>query len=129
MNIKLNWDSLGIATSLVCAIHCMLLPLLFTSLPFFGINIIHNNVFEWAMIAIAFMVGIYALVHGYIKHHKNIMPVLFFGVGFMFLVAKQFFAVFEVWFVIPAVGFIIFAHYKNYLLCKKSKCASPHHTH
>jgi hypothetical protein len=129
MNIKLNWDSLGIATSLACAIHCILLPLLFTSLPLFGVNIIHNGMFEWVMIGLAFLVGMYALVHGYVKHHQNNLPVLLFSIGFFCLVAKQFLIAYEVWFIIPAVVFIIAAHYKNYLLCKKSKCSSPHHTH
>jgi len=46
MNFKTNWDGLGIITSLACAIHCVILPMIATSLPLFGINIIHNNVFE-----------------------------------------------------------------------------------
>ena len=33
MRLKINWDALGIATSLACAIHCAVLPLLLTSLP------------------------------------------------------------------------------------------------
>ena len=28
MNVKINWDGLGIATSLACAIHCIVLPLI-----------------------------------------------------------------------------------------------------
>ena len=56
MNFKINWDGLGIATSLACAIHCAILPLILTSLPLFGVNIIHNMFFEWRMIALAFIV-------------------------------------------------------------------------
>src|SRR6186713_800158 len=91
MNIKINWDGLGIATSLACAIHCAILPLVLTSLPLFGINIIHNMSFEWMMISIAFAVGIYSLYHGYIKHHRSVTPVSIFAIGFCFLIAKQFF--------------------------------------
>ena len=76
MKFKINWDGLGIATSLACAIHCIVLPLVLTSLPLFGINIIHNVYFEWAMIIIAFAVGVYALVHGYHTHHKKPLPVI-----------------------------------------------------
>ena len=47
MNIKLNWDALGIVTSIACAIHCALLPVLMSTLPVFGINIIDNVFFEW----------------------------------------------------------------------------------
>ncbi len=129
MKLKINWDSLGIATSLACAIHCVLLPVAFTSLPLLGINIIHNGFFEWAMILLAFSVGVYALVHGYKTHHGNNLPIILFIVGFALLVTKQFLLPYEVYFVVPAVILIISAHYKNYQLCTKSKCASPHHVH
>jgi hypothetical protein len=129
MKLKLNWDNVGIATSLACAIHCILLPLVFTSLPLFGINIIHNIFFEWGMIALAFFVGVYALVHGYKTHHRNNLPIILFTAGFSFLIVKQFFLQYESFLVVPAVIFIIAAHVKNYQLCKKSRCASPHHVH
>jgi hypothetical protein len=54
MNFKINWDALGITASLACAIHCAVLPLMLTSLPLFGINIIHNAIFEYSMIGLAF---------------------------------------------------------------------------
>lgn len=129
MNFKLNWDALGIGTSILCAIHCALLPVLMGSLPVFGVNIIHNLAFEWSMIAIAFAVGSYSLFHGYIKHHRSLVPVLIFSVGFIFLVLKQFFAQYEVPFLIIAVVLIICAHFYNYRLCHRSKCSSPHHKH
>jgi hypothetical protein len=129
MNVKLNWDAMGIATSIACAIHCALLPVLLSTLPVFGINIIHNVFFEWGMIAIAFMVGIYSLYHGFIKHHHNYLPFYIFMAGFLFLVLKQFFHQFEFLFLGIAVSLIITAHYYNYRLCHKSKCASPHHKH
>jgi purine-cytosine permease-like protein len=129
MNLKINWDGLGIATSLACAIHCMLLPILLTSLPLFGINIIHNLYFEWGMILFAFGVGVYALVHGYKTHHKNALPVFLFTVGFMLLITKQFFIPVEGYFIVPAVILIVSAHYLNYRLCTKRKCNSPHHAH
>lgn len=129
MKLKLNWDGLGVFTSLACAIHCAILPLLATSLPLFGINIIHNGYFEWTMIGIAFVVGSYSLFHGYIKHHQSFLPVTIFSVGFLFLITKQFFHSIEILFLIPAVILIISAHYFNYRLCQKSKCVSPHHKH
>ena len=129
MNIKLNWDALGIGTSILCAIHCALLPVLMGSFPVFGVNIIHNLAFEWSMIVIAFVVGSYSLFHGYIKHHRSLVPVLIFGIGFIFLVLKQFFAQYEISLLIIAVIFIISAHFYNYRLCHRSRCSSPHHKH
>ena len=129
MNVKVNWDGLGIFTSVACAIHCAILPLLVASLPLFGVNIIHNNIFEWSMISIAFAVGAYALYHGYLKHHRSYLPMAVFSTGIIFLIAKQIFHSWEIILLIPAVIFIISAHFINYRLCQKSKCASPHHKH
>ena len=129
MNVKLNWDGLGIATSIACAIHCAVLPLILTSLPLFGVNIIHNLFFEWSMIAIAFVVGAYSLFHGYNKHHHSLQPVIVFAIGFVFLAGKQFFHAHETYLLIPAVLLIVTAHYLNYRLCHRSKCSSPHHQH
>jgi MerC mercury resistance protein len=129
MKVKLNWDALGIATSVACAIHCALLPVLVSTLPVFGINIIHNSFFEWGMIALAFFVGSYSLFHGYIKHHRSFAAINIFTAGFIFLVLKQFFHQFEYLFLGIAVALIISAHFYNFRLCQKSKCASPHHKH
>jgi hypothetical protein len=129
MNIKLNWDALGIGTSVLCAIHCALLPILMSTLPVFGVNIIHNVIFEWGMIVLAFAVGSYSLFHGYIKHHRSLIPVLIFSFGFIFLVLKQFFTAYEIPLLLVAVAFIISAHFYNYRLCHRSKCSSPHHKH
>ena len=130
MAIKTNWDVFGIVTSVACAIHCALLPLITTTLPLFGFNIIHNAVFEWGMIALAFFVGAYSLFHGFIKHHRNMVPFFLFSGGVCFLVLKQLFPAAEYLFLAFAVCLIITAHIVNYRFCKHSKsCDSPHHVH
>ena len=109
---------MGIATSMVCAIHCALLPLFLTSLPLFGINIIHNTLFEASMIGLAFCIGSYSLYHGHKKHHHNWLPLIIFSFGFIFLILKQFFAEYETWLLIPAVILIISAHLLNFRFCR-----------
>ena len=130
MAIKVNWDYMGITTSVACAIHCALLPVVASTLPIFGINIIHNTFFEWGMIILAFAVGSYSLLHGFIKHHKNYLPIYIFFTGFIFLVLKQFIISQQYLFLAIAVFLIITAHLFNYRYCKQSKaCNSPHHKH
>ena len=119
MNAKINWDAFGITASLACAIHCALLPLFFTSLPVFGINIIENPIVEIAMVALAFAIGIYSLFHGWKKHHHSLVPMLIFTGGFVCLVLKLFFVSYEGWLLIPAVAGIVLAHFLNYKLCKQ----------
>ena len=116
---KIDWDLMGIITSIACAIHCAILPVILTSLPLFGINVINNSSFEWMMIGIAFTVGCYALSHGYRKHHKNRKPLLVFTLGFIFLISKQFFYRYEFLFLAPAVCSILYAHFLNFRYCRQ----------
>ncbi|MES2645394.1 MAG: MerC domain-containing protein [Bacteroidota bacterium] len=118
---RINLDGLGIAASLVCAIHCAVLPLLFTSIPLMGIDIIKNKAFEYGMIGLAFVIGSYALYHGYRKHHHRLIPFSLLIVGFVFLFLKEALPKHHVWMVIPALVFIIAAHFSNYQYCKKAK--------
>lgn len=126
---KINWDAMGIITSVACAIHCALLPVIMSSLPVFGVNIIHNQAFEWTMIGIALVVGCYSLYHGYTRHHRQATPLLIFAAGFIFLVLKQVFHSNEVIFLSIAVACIITAHFFNYRLSQASKCSAPGHSH
>ena len=120
MNVKINWDALGITTSIACAIHCALLPLLLTSLPIFGVEILNNNFFEYFMIFAAFVIGVASLYHGWKKHHHKIAPLLVFMVGIACLVAKQVWHEYQFQLLIPAVISIVFAHWLNYRFCKKA---------
>ena len=114
----MNWDALGITASVACAIHCAVLPLVITSLPVFGFDIIQNTLFEYAMILLAFVVGIYALSHGFRKHHRRLLPLTVFTIGIVFLLAKQLYHSLHLWLLIPAVLAIVSAHYINYRLSR-----------
>jgi uncharacterized membrane protein YoaK (UPF0700 family) len=118
MNLKINWDALGISASVACAIHCALLPLIFTSLPLFGVDIIENIAFEYGMIILALVVGIYSLYHGYKKHHHNILPIALFILGITCLFAKQAWHELQYYFLVPALILVVLAHYINYRFCK-----------
>jgi hypothetical protein len=118
MRGKINWDAIGITTSLACAIHCALLPLFLTSLPLFGVNIIENQGFEICMVALAFGVGSYSLYHGRKKHHHSWLPLIVFGIGVVLLLAKIGWHEWSLVLLIPAVTAIVSAHYLNYRLCR-----------
>jgi uncharacterized membrane protein YoaK (UPF0700 family) len=118
MSFKINWDALGITTSIACAIHCAVLPLFLSSLPLFGVNIIDNLYFEYLMVLIAFVVGMYALYHGRKKHHHRKLPMLVFTVGILLLLAKVIWHQWQLWLLFPAVFFIVTAHYLNFKFCR-----------
>lgn len=120
MGRKINWDVLGISASVACAIHCAVLPLVLTSLPVFGINILDHAGFELLMILLAAAVGAFSLYHGYKKHHHRVLPVFIFLLGMLFLFAKQVWHDQQLWLLLPAVMLIVTAHFSNYLFCKKA---------
>ena len=117
---KINYDALGIAASVACAIHCAILPLLLSSLPLFGINIINNTSFEYMMIFIALCIGLYSLWHGYKKHHHSTMPIVLFTAGIGMLFLKQIFHEQFLYVLVTAVTLIVSAHWVNYQSCKKA---------
>ena len=117
---KINLDAMGISVSLVCAIHCAVLPLFFASLPLFGLEILHSKVFEYGMIAFAGVIGSYTLFHGWKKHHHKILPLAIFLTGLGFLILKEVIVSEELLLLIPAATLIVGAHVLNYLYCRKA---------
>ncbi len=124
MNTKINWDALGIATSVACAIHCAVLPLLPSGLLLFGVDLVENTAFEWFMVVLACAVGTYALWHGYRKHHHQLLPVMLFMFGILLLVAKQLWHHYQFLFLPFAVLLIVVAHFINFRLSREHQ-----HTH
>jgi uncharacterized membrane protein YoaK (UPF0700 family) len=118
MKFKINWDAFGIAASVACAIHCAVLPLILSSLPLLGINIIENQGFEFIMIALAFIVGVYSLYHGRKKHHHSYYPMLLFAAGISLLFIKSMLHSHNLMLLLPAVSLVVIAHYVNYKLCR-----------
>jgi MerC mercury resistance protein len=118
MNWRINWDALGISASLACAIHCAILPMLYSSLPLFGVNIIDNVFFEYFMIALAFAIGAFSLWHGYKKHHHSLLPLAIFSIGMILLLAKQVWHQYQIPLLVVAVILIVIAHFRNYKMCR-----------
>jgi uncharacterized membrane protein len=115
---KINYDALGIAASVACAIHCAVLPLIMSSLPILGINIINNFWFELFMILLALGIGLHSLTHGFKKHHHRLLPIIIFVIGISLLMVKQILHQYQLWFLIPAVVLIVAAHFINYRQCR-----------
>lgn len=118
MKLRFNWDALGIATSLACAIHCAILPLILSSLPVLGMNIINNEGFENFMIFVAFAIGSVSLWHGFRKHHHSLLPLMLFLGGIGLLVAKQVWHDFQYWLLPLSLVMIVSAHFLNFRYCR-----------
>ena len=125
---KVNWDALGTTTSILCAIHCAILPLAVATLPVLGINIVHNAFFEYGMIGLAFLIGTWALWHGFSHHHRRLTPWFLFVGGVILLIAKQVWHSYELRILPFAVLFIIAAHVLNFRWTKSCQAYAPRAT-
>jgi hypothetical protein len=61
-------DKFGTASSIVCALHCALLPIVVSLLPALGLSFLVWSGFEWAFICFASLLGLFSLWMGYQRH-------------------------------------------------------------
>ncbi|WP_160712357.1 MerC domain-containing protein [Chitinophaga solisilvae] len=87
---RMNLDTLGISASLLCAVHCAVLPLLLGALPLLGFELAENEMLEYGLLLLSFLIGCISLGRGYIRHHRRLMPLLLFAAGFALLLAGHF---------------------------------------
>jgi hypothetical protein len=62
-------DRLGATGSLLCALHCALLPLLFALVPSLGLALWLGDGVERALVVFVTLLGMFSLVLGYRRHH------------------------------------------------------------
>ncbi|WP_167014498.1 MerC domain-containing protein [Chitinophaga sp. Cy-1792] len=113
---RLNLDALGIGASVLCAVHCALLPLFITAIPLLGMALPGHGWMEYAMLSFSFIVGCFALGRGYYLRHRKSQPLLLFILGFICLVAGHFLHWAAAWeATVIAIGaiIIIIAHLLN----------------
>jgi hypothetical protein len=111
-----KWDAIGIGASLACAIHCVLLPVLFTTLTLFGIEILENPLLEVLTILVSMGAGGWAIWRGYIRLHRKKPVLVYFITGLVLMIAGNFFHHMypEMCLKITGAGLIISAHIMNW---------------
>lgn len=115
LNTKNNkLDKIGICVSVLCAVHCALLPLVITLLPLIGISFLANNYFEMAIIATSLFIG-YTSLRGSYRKHYNIRPLVIITQGFLVIfIGKILVAPHYEWLFLTAGGLLIAtAHFYN----------------
>jgi hypothetical protein len=118
---QINWDGIGIFTSVLCAIHCTIVPLAAGLLPLIGLSFLKQPLFEYGMIGLALGIGTWALWHGFAHHHRRLFPWLLFAAGMAVLIVKEVWSAYELYFLPFAVVLILSAHILNYRLTTRVK--------
>jgi hypothetical protein len=86
--IHVDGDIIGASASLLCAIHCAVLPLLATTLPLIGLNFINEEWFEWSVFSSTILIAFLCFTSGY-KEHRNILPMLIGLFGLISLITGK----------------------------------------
>jgi hypothetical protein len=113
-------DKIGIWTSIICLIHCLVFPLMATIFPLF---IDLDIKVEILLISIALIIGTISFLDNALKH-KYWLSLCLFLAGFIGLMS----GVFLKSETLHVVGLmiLILAHYKNYQKIKQSDGCHPH---
>ncbi len=112
--------------SVLCAIHCAIVPILITSLPLLGLGFLANPLLEWGMIILALFIGFYAIGISYVRTHHKPLPMLLLTTGFLVIITVHLFI--TGWYeaiIVPVGGLLIAtAHFFNFRY--SGMCANGH---
>lgn len=121
-------DKAGATASLLCAIHCVAVPVLFALLPVAGLAWLDNPAVDWWFLLAAVVFVVIAHPAGYAKHRRCTPPVLA-GSGLVAIVLAI-----KLWGQSPAhhygvaLGGLLVAasHFLNRHLCKSCQHGCKH---
>jgi drug/metabolite transporter superfamily protein YnfA len=124
---QIKWDAISIGASLACAIHCVLLPVIFTTVTLFGIEILENPYLEVLTLLVSMSVGGWAIWRGYRKLHHQKNLIICFLAGLILMIAGNFLTYTPAEMGLKIIGaiFIITAHVKNWRACKHCEVCNP----
>lgn len=120
-NHRYLYDYIGFSTSLLCAVHCAVVPLLITFSTLGGLAFLADPAIEWTFIMIGLFLALISLWPSYKKYHHKRRPLLLATAGFI-LIALSRIEVHELWEAVltplGALGIAI-AHYINWKYLKQ----------
>lgn len=117
---KSIWDKVSIGASVICTIHCIMLPLAFGTITLLGIEVLENPFLELATIGVSALLGGYAIYKGYNHFHKNKGVLILFAVGIILLIAGNLLQneIAEMSLKLAGAVSLILAHLLNHRRCK-----------
>ena len=120
--LNINFDNIAIGFSVVCALHCLLLPIAVIFLPAISATFLGSEDFHQTLLYFVIPSSIIALYVGCNKHGKY--NVYFYGaIGISLLLIAAFFGhdYFgengETFLTLLGAGIISYGHFKNQQLC------------
>ena len=120
--LKINFDNLAISLSVLCALHCLLLPVAIIFLPAISATFVGSEDFHKTMLYFVIPSSVIALSLG-CKMHGKYHVYLYGFLGILTLIIAAFFAhdYFgengETFLTLLGAGIISYGHFRNQKLC------------
>lgn len=115
-------DRLGVWLTSICAIHCLILPILLPIAPLLASSFVAEAWFERLILSGSILVGFAALFIGFHKYHRQLYPIYSLVLGGLIYWNKHMFGeAYEPITIAVGALLIIAAHITNLHLCKKCK--------
>lgn len=78
-------DFFGFSASLLCAIHCALIPVVLTFSMLEGLHFLANPSIEKTVLCISLLIALFSLLPTYFRHHHKLIPIVIFGFGLLLI--------------------------------------------
>ena len=124
--IAISPDKIAISLSILCAIHCLVLPFIILLLPSIAAISLEGEAFHFWMLVAVVPISIFALRSGYIQHKR--ISITITGMAGVFLlisaviIGETYLGEFgEKFLTLAGATLIALSHYKNLSLCKMPK--------
>lgn len=119
----LNLDLVGFYASLLCAIHCTVVPLLLTISTWSGLQLLSDPSIEIMLLCLSTLLALASILPSYTRVHRKLNAMVLVTIGFI-LIGLGRLEVEKVWEMFStSVGaaFVASAHIINWRLCRNSR--------
>ncbi|TRW48531.1 MerC domain-containing protein [Aliidiomarina halalkaliphila] len=118
-------DKAGIIVAVLCAIHCLLVPVVLPTLALVGLSFLGFELFERIILSISLLIGSVAVFMG-MRHHRSWTPFFFLALGGVLYFGKNTFgSTWEPLLILTGAAFIVVAHTLNLHLCRVKNRNKP----
>lgn len=129
-------DKMGIVASSLCALHCMVFPILLPTLPLLGLAAYADmdsethHLIDTITVLSSIVLGFLAILSGFHKYHRKLYP--FYALALAVVVYSQrhlFGEQYEPYVIAAGALIVLVAHSINVMLCRNCDTCEAEHQH
>ena len=115
-------DRIGITATSLCALHCILLPVILPALPLLGVGFLADHAWEHVFLIVTAILGSIAMFSGFKRYHRKLYPFYLLMLGVVVYWQKHDFSeAVQPYIIILGALLIVTAHFLNIKLCNSCK--------